>query len=1446
MAQGIINQFAGINSDDDERLLGNGDFRYALNISLTDSSSSSTGVITNIKGNTLVSYALPEGENKVIGSYQHRERGEVYYFLCNSLSSHQILRYKIHANVIEKIYEWSGLNFSTDHLITGIVMIDDLLIWTDGYNPQRKINVEKAIAGSYGDTLVESFVDLIKYPPAFPPKVALKFNPAVKYNYIKDKTFQFRTRYVYDDNEKSCWSAISKLAFSPTSPSASKQNSLLNYVEVDFSDTRLSSADNLIIKRVEIAAREGNSGKFRFIKSIEREDYLLSTIFDFYNDGAYSVIGDAESNKLFDAIPRQSSALTIMKNRLFLDKKKEGFDPVQVDATLNLTLQEPTSEGKWNVKGRIYITHTPQSSLYCGIFSQTTEREGMCFFSPDERIDGAKDLGNFSGGRRFENFLPSGGFVVYLAGTPFYAVSRQIAIPGLPVRDSVTNAIKIDSNQEALIACDTLAAQEIYSEFEIKNVPPGEYALRIASHYVSPGDALGKGAYYYDLNDSSLSWQKTSTYVAGVGAITSGYNSKQQYITLADNGTGGDFTVDNFIIRDISTRYEQVRVDNGISGHVDYSVGAICGYLLDDATTGNLSDGVRISNQKFLTLDHFPDQNNFPFPNDRRFQTNFTDHNGFFFRFGKTPCTARFEGTDSIVIKDHSQNAYFASGLKDIAAPTGPLTSIFSSAPLSELLCFNHNVTFRDSKKVKIKGQVVDSQGSPLKDIAVVLESSGEFVFTDAEGNFEIITFVNAAQYPTGGNAIFERLAFHTGNAYGKPFGSPNLTLNITGVGTTYNATTTPYDLPSDVIISFLAVNENLCHLKRGGTYEFGLVYYDRANRSGAVNTSPDLKLYIPFITEATPAGAPLVEWSISHTPPEWATHYAWVRTKNSGYNSYFQWAVKGVRYVQKVDREAEIPEGESLPPVILGSKATAKDIYIDISNIIDYSDRYSNSLIGYSFEHGDRLRLIANENGDYFTTLIDLEIKGMWGASEIIVENLLSLPELKAGVVVEILTPKLKEETKLFYEIGETYPIVNPHTPERTHGVPSTPAYFTTGDTYRRIREIPVGSGISFAEIEHASVSDFYESQASDIGRINIENKDAKQLSRGEVIGFSNKYIPDTAINGLASFEALNEEQLPKSYGPIRVLSPLSNILLSIHELETVSLYIGEAIYKDTAGAQVIAISDRVIGSYRPMVGGYGTINPESFAIHNNAGYFYDLNKGAFVRVAQDGLTPISNYKFRKWSFNKSKAMLAYKNQSRVWAAVDAGSGEYVACFGEIKDSEDVVVVSAETVAFAEGLNRWSSFYSYHPEGICMASTGLLTFKNGELWLHGQNLYNSFYGLPSASRVTLVCKENPFVKKVFRSIAIESNSLWLPVEITNSYGQKTSFVEADFEKMEDVYYGDLWMDENTPNCTNPLWEGDYIRSEVVDITLENQSPTLARLNGVRVGFDQSSGGGIG
>ena len=157
-----------MNKDLDDRLLPNGQYRDAQNITITKSDDSDVGVLQNVKGNLLpyensVDVIASNPRSEVIGVYVDNQKDRVFYFVTNrstgvlsdlvgppgSTSNPLSNNSFFHAiyywsqsdgNVTPKIIvKGSFLNFSKDYLITGVNMVDDLLFFTDNLNQPRKI-----------------------------------------------------------------------------------------------------------------------------------------------------------------------------------------------------------------------------------------------------------------------------------------------------------------------------------------------------------------------------------------------------------------------------------------------------------------------------------------------------------------------------------------------------------------------------------------------------------------------------------------------------------------------------------------------------------------------------------------------------------------------------------------------------------------------------------------------------------------------------------------------------------------------------------------------------------------------------------------------------------------------------------------------------------------------------------------------------------------------------------------------------------------------------------------------------------------------------------------------------------------------------------------------------------------------------------------------------------
>jgi hypothetical protein len=331
----------GMNGDVEDRLLQPGEYKYALNIRGGVSDNDNKGTIENTKGNEIVEFPIASGDNTCIGAVEDKLYRVVYYFLHNTTGKHAILEFKYDTNTIRTVLENSALNFSLDHLITGVNLIDGkLLKWTDDYNEPRGINVETDYTDLINQGLIEQVISAIKYMPANPPTVEYSSDDLYKSNHLRGSLWQFRTQYEYFDGEKSAWSPISRTAL----PKAGDQ--IINgNLDESKSDNRIKvscSSGTALVSKINIAVRNGNNGVFQLAKTVERTPNIVE--YYFYNNevltglpvNTINGIDISESDKLYDAIPKKAKAQEVIDgNRLAYANILEGFDLETPDISLN-------------------------------------------------------------------------------------------------------------------------------------------------------------------------------------------------------------------------------------------------------------------------------------------------------------------------------------------------------------------------------------------------------------------------------------------------------------------------------------------------------------------------------------------------------------------------------------------------------------------------------------------------------------------------------------------------------------------------------------------------------------------------------------------------------------------------------------------------------------------------------------------------------------------------------------------------------------------------------------------------------------------------------------------------------------------------------------------------------------------------------------------------------
>lgn len=341
--------YGGMNTDDEDRLITNGDYRNAYFSRNYGVNSPSEGALQSMTGNLLRNNTtLPAGVNIIIGACEDVEYKALILFVFNDLGDHTIWRYTVEDSQYQLILKDSILNFKKTNQIFHANVVNNLLYWTDNYfnsytnnnfNPPRKINIQKAIlytqsGGTDPDGYSEitfNNLDWIKHPPLFSPTFVYATDITENSNNLKNKLFQFRYQYVYDDNEESAWSPISELVLPNYSEYINQTVNIDPYLDNTIKvDIETGSS---IARLIRVAYRIGNTGEFFLYKEYDKtqlgwSDYSTETI-NFKNETSGPAISNSERN--YDLIPQIAKTIEYLpSNEFAIGNYIEGYDKQEI------------------------------------------------------------------------------------------------------------------------------------------------------------------------------------------------------------------------------------------------------------------------------------------------------------------------------------------------------------------------------------------------------------------------------------------------------------------------------------------------------------------------------------------------------------------------------------------------------------------------------------------------------------------------------------------------------------------------------------------------------------------------------------------------------------------------------------------------------------------------------------------------------------------------------------------------------------------------------------------------------------------------------------------------------------------------------------------------------------------------------------------------------------
>ncbi len=336
----IKNNFlkATVNKDFDERLTPNGQMTDAENVMVVSEDGGGVGVLKNVKGNVKVT-SLNIAGSETIGSIDDDASNRCFYFVT-SPGYDYVIQFNLLNNtteiVLQSTHGTGVLNFDSAYRISHSDIFtsvegDDLLSWTDGLNPPRIVNIERA--KTYGvNGFTETEISVMKPSPIFAPTVTQFQSSNVDFaGFIRDKFLSFSYRYRYQDGYYSAFSSWSPYVFIPgrfnvdldTSTNLSMENICKSY-KIYFNTGPRD------VEEIELVFKLSNSNNVYSIIKLNKTEEGWGNNFNqsylFENYKVYNVLPESEFFRSFDNVPLTSLTQAKIGNRLVYGNFIEGRD----------------------------------------------------------------------------------------------------------------------------------------------------------------------------------------------------------------------------------------------------------------------------------------------------------------------------------------------------------------------------------------------------------------------------------------------------------------------------------------------------------------------------------------------------------------------------------------------------------------------------------------------------------------------------------------------------------------------------------------------------------------------------------------------------------------------------------------------------------------------------------------------------------------------------------------------------------------------------------------------------------------------------------------------------------------------------------------------------------------------------------------------------------------
>ncbi|QMP84705.1 structural protein [Flavobacterium phage vB_FspP_elemoA_15-3D] len=1376
----IKNNFlkATVNKDFDERLTPNGQMTDAENVMVISEDNGGVGVLKNVKGNLKVT-SLNIANSETIGSIEDDAKNRAFYFVT-SPSYDYVIQYNIIDNtteiVLQSTHGTGVLNFNNEYRISHsdlFISVEgyDLLSWTDGLNPPRIINIERA--KTYGiDGFTEDEVSVMKPSPIFAPSVVQVQSTNVDFaGFIRDKFLSFAYRYRYKDGYYSSFSSWSPYAFTPgsfnidldTSTNLSMENISKSY-QISFNTGPRE------VEEIELVFKISNSNNVYSIIKLNKADevwadnFNKSYIFDNYK--VYNVLSENEFFRSFDNVPLSAYTQARIGNRLVYGNFVEGRDiDSKVEFSVDYESQEINTLDIEDVGSYEAPDALPSLLDIWGVSDTTIEINGGIDISMNFETN-IVTLTNSSADVKYARV------VLDIDKDPTYSEQGFDIIVDF-WGNEVTGSVPANVVYHQLTLLPTIAP-------------------------INPGDSKEVKVYVSSLNPVLF---KTNFLVrlVDIGSFTysqKGFDTDGYYQLFSNE--------DNIINKkSLDIDFTNIPTVDGTQILFEFDIRSYFSPndLLPPEDNPNLYAFAYTVNGTYLTKEDFITNSNF-----------ISDLSTFFLNQLEL-ADSNLPGAENVIVD-------------------ALITSFNSTTNVLNLIIPNRTIDIEEtgSGDVETKIDYVFCEGVVISyssgTLFTSMHSSRDYevgmVFLDDKGRkTTVIDAKNNSVYVESSDSVNQNVLKVTTT------GTPPSWAKYYKFAVKYNRgkydtifTKKIYNVDLFSYLELVGDNKNKV---KDGDY---LVV--KSDLNGPVGNYTKVKVLDAKFYDKDE----IVEGSISGFFFKVKAGDFDLRLSEDDFLEFLQTARIDYLYPYYIpSAKIELPIGTPLAftagnivRIVAYSNRARGDRqfrnnidqeylltrdYDDFREVFEDVIEPSNAYQKFAVEGSVKMDYEWRPDSSGRTQIAFRPRTSRDGGRYIRTKT--NIYVTKSNIPVFETVP-LDSDDNIYIETPRTYVITNGQYQFTTH---------TLSDVFNCYC---FGNGVESISVRDEMTTNFLNLDYS----VNAVSEDVyRQVNRYADLTYSGVYQESTNVNRLNEFNlslANYKDDLEKRYGSIiRLDSDQTDLLVIQEDKWSKVLYGKDLLYNTDATTNLSRIED-VLGQQVLYAGEYGiSSHPESYDDYGTNAFCTDDKRGVILGMNNsNGLSEISNSGMRDYF----KTLFRDNEIVNVIGQYDAFFDIYIMNIKYKIKGKDYTYLPVKydyvTWSYSPEVNGFLGRQSFDPDSMLRVNNEFLSFKGADVYKHNVGPYNNFYGTSSQSSFAFNFNEEPSARKIFKTISIEGNSPWtvnMNTDMQNGY-----IAYSDFVNKEGVYYsyirGNDSLDLSTISVTGlgivqNITGGDYFLSEV-------------------------------